>query len=189
MVSLKYYLSSDESNGGSDYEPNNLNVKTVLNITKKKKRTRNWYPSNTYETKEEAVNAVKAETIWSYFYQSKTSQGNKFYYRCNAVKRRGRQCDAGLYILYCIDKTDVIIFRTEEGHSHEGLENNTFKLNDDIKSKIKSLFDLKVKPMSILRMLSRQGIELKKSQLSNYLTKLKHQTYDPSKISLNILEK
>lgn len=163
-----------------------------LNEMKKRrsKRNRCWYKCATYTCKEDAENSVKAEETWSFHYKNKTNDGHKAYYRCSKVKRRGLQCNAGLYLLYWFNNTNVAVFKTYELHSHEGLHTETIRLSDDIKNKIKQLFDLHIKPKKMLEILTEQGKEfqISKSQLSNYLVKLREQTYGPSKISLGELE-
>ena len=74
---------------------------------------RTYYADITFESAEEAIAFVKSEKIWSHPKLSKTSQGNKFFYRCNLCVERGPQCAAAIYLLYINTSQRVILNRTD----------------------------------------------------------------------------
>lgn len=65
---------------------------------KKKKHT--WMKEMVFTNGDEAEQAVINEGKWSEYYTNTTAYGKKKVYRCNQVKRRGKQCDAGIY--FCL---------------------------------------------------------------------------------------
>ena len=132
----------------------------------------------------------KQEATWSYQYTNKTNDGNKIYYRCNKSKKKGVQCPAGIHLLVHNKSEEVSLFRTEEEHDHQSLEESN-KLSEKMKEEIKKLFDLNLnlKPKKIWDKLAEKGLKPKnKAQLSNYLVKLKQIEYGATKVSLGELE-
>ncbi len=62
---------------------------------KKKKHT--WMKEMVFKNADEAEQAVINEGQWSEYYTNTTAYREKKIFRCNQVKRRGKQCDAGIY--------------------------------------------------------------------------------------------
>ena len=48
-----------------------------------------------------------------------TKDGKKYFYRCNATTKRGKQCSTGLYILLPANNLTFEIYETECEHDHE----------------------------------------------------------------------
>ncbi len=46
-------------------------------------------------------------------------EGKKKLFRCNKVKRRGIQCDAGIYLLLDSTTDGVILLRDKSDHTHD----------------------------------------------------------------------
>ena len=44
-----------------------------------------------------ALDFIVTEKTWSFHYKNTTADGNKSYYRCNKIKLRGHQCQAGTF--------------------------------------------------------------------------------------------
>ena len=140
-----------------------------------------------FSTKNDAMEYVNLKTTWSCNYTNNTNEGKKIYFRCNQAKKREEQCPAGLYLLIKHDSEEVALFKTRESHQHSMM--NSKSLSDQAKKEIEKLFDLNLKPKRMLEMLRDKGIMLKnKTQLNNYLVKLRHNKYGPNKISLGELE-
>ncbi len=112
-------------------------------------------------------------TVWGFKFKNETNEGNKWYYRCNKPKLRGQQCPAGIYLLFDNRNTEVVLFRAENPHDHNGLQPK-LGLSEEAKEEIQRLFDLKQKPKLTLAKLREKGIQVSnKSQITNYLNILK----------------
>lgn len=85
---------------------------------RKTKRNHNWIRDRTFSSKAEALSDIEKGGQSSFHYTNKTSEGTKDYYRCNQVKLRGEQCDAALHLLYDATSEDVIMFKTDNDHTH-----------------------------------------------------------------------
>jgi len=76
-------------------------VENVLQIKQKaKRRFRVWKHEKVFLNAKEAKKAIKHEIYWSYSFANKTEEDEKVYFRCNSVKFKGKQCGAGVYLLY-----------------------------------------------------------------------------------------
>jgi hypothetical protein len=86
---------------------------------------------------------------------------------------------------------DIILFRNEKGHDHENLESQSkCGLSNERKKEIDKLFELRLKPKSIMSNLNKiAGLTLPSmKQLNNYLTILRKKKYGSAVISLGELE-
>lgn len=137
----------------NDYSPNycpQIDVEEEEETTQKPKRRRihkNWALENTFPNKKDAIEAV-------------TSEKCRHNYRCNAMKFRGKQCDAGVYLLYDSRNSSVHLYRCELPHSHDNEEckqnaRNTIPI--EIETAIRALFKQNVKPKAILYKLVLKG--------------------------------
>lgn len=75
-----------------------------------------WILKTTLESKKEAEAAVKLKKCWSKYYSNESSAGLRVNYRCNAMKFRGKQCAAGLVLVFDSRNTKVHLYRCEKGH-------------------------------------------------------------------------
>jgi hypothetical protein len=159
-------------------------------VTKKRaaKRDRLWNIEKTFPNSKEAFEFLETEKTWGFKFKNETNEGNKWYYRCNKPKLRGQQCPAGVYLLFDNRNTEVVLFRADNPHDHNGLQPK-IGLSEEAKGEIQRLFDLKQKPKLILAKLREKGIQVSnKSQITNYLKKLKQQKYGQNTISLGTFE-
>ncbi len=63
---------------------------------------------------------MKIDGIWVKTHTNITSEGKKVYYRCNQVKRRGRQCPVTIHLLYHTENECVSMFERGDPHlNHE----------------------------------------------------------------------
>jgi hypothetical protein len=71
----------------------NWNLLSIVKKLKKiKQNRRKWVPICTYNNKDDAINKIKNDDIWSKTHRDINSEGKWVYYRCNQVKRHGKQC-------------------------------------------------------------------------------------------------
>lgn len=91
----------------------------------------------TFINEQDAITHVKREKTWSFLYTNSSQIGDKSYYRCNKVPRKGPQCSARLYILKCSTSMKCEVCTTGE-HTHIAIPTKPVK-NLDIKAEIISL--------------------------------------------------
>lgn len=63
----------------------------------KKNQTFVWQQEAEFRTREEAMNHIKDQNMWSAIKKHETKTAIKEYFRCNIVKRRGK-CPAQRYL-------------------------------------------------------------------------------------------
>jgi hypothetical protein len=181
IVEVPTYVSDDEMDTSE----------TVGNGNKKlvNKRQRNWVEKMVFNNTEEAEEAVIKENQWSYHYTNTTAAGIKKFFRCNKVKARGKQCDAGIYLLFDSTNDRVVLFNTTSDHTHDSIEERSSRIPIEVKKIIQELFELKLKPKAIIEVLHERGITLPTiSQLNNYLRTIKSTKLGPTSISLGEIE-
>ena len=128
--------------------------------------------------------AITAEGRWSYHYSNYTNDGKKLYYRCKAIKRSKKQCNAAVYRLFDSPSDNVIIYRTENVHEHDINNMSKEAFPTFLKSEINKMCDLLMKPKRILRNLADNGHQIQIKQLQNYITAYKKKKYGSTSISL-----
>lgn len=102
-----------------------------------------------------------------------TKEGQKRFYRCNKVPKKGAQCAAGLHLLIECGTDKVFVYRMEADHNHDAIGvRDDYGINAQTKMEINRLFDLHLKPKAILSALKKiEGIKLPtKIQLNNYIS-------------------
>ena len=95
----------------SDEEPASSQTSTKEKLKRGKNRI--YFLDQTFFSENEAKDSL--ETTWSNPKKSKTIEGLKVFYRCNLATARGKQCAAGVYLLYHLNKelVEVVsVFRT-----------------------------------------------------------------------------
>nr|XP_049693186.1 uncharacterized protein LOC110379661 [Helicoverpa armigera] len=178
MIEVSGYQSESES-------------ETEITVTKKPKKTKDWTFLKQFSSKEDALNFVNSECTWSRNYTRATEDGQKRFYRCNKVKKRGPQCDAELYLLFVNDDDKVKVYQTNSEHNHSAIgTRDTYGIHENTKEEIKKFFNLRLKPRAILSELAKiEGIHLpSKRQIYNYLSNLRAQKFGKSGICLGELE-
>ena len=153
------------------------------------KKPRTWIKEKTFNNAGEAKHAITQEGGWSEFYSNTTAEGRKTIFRCNKVKLRGRQCDAGIYLLFNSVNEEVILFRGKSDHTHHLIQQNSTRIPNDVKMIIKEFYDLKLKPKAIIEALYERGITAPSiRQLNNFLRTLKTERFGSTQISLGEIE-
>ena len=72
-----------------------------------------------YNDKNDVTKKIKDDGIQSKTYTNVINEGKQIYYRCNQVKRRGRQCPASVHILYHSENECITMYKTENDHLHK----------------------------------------------------------------------
>lgn len=147
----------------------------------------------TYPHKAAAVDALKEENCWSYYYENTSNDGRRVSYRCNAVKfRASKQCDAKAYLLYHSQDTTVSFYRSTSEHSHneaEIAETLVFKFSPEAEAYITDMYNNKMKPKSIKLALVTKGFGVPpKAKLDSFLKKLRAAKLGKDKLHLGTLE-
>lgn len=160
---------------------------------KKQRVEKNWIFDMTFETKAEAINAIKQEDQWGYHYENKSAAGTKVTYRCNFVKYRGQQCAAAIYLLYDATNQSVHLYRTDSEHNHDDANiksNAVDKIPAAVADEIRSMHNIGMKPKAILFNLVRKGLAPpKKTKLVTFLTALRKEKFGSEKLHYGTLEK
>lgn len=174
-----------------DSDTENSSDSEELVVKKKTKLCLDWNLVQKFDNWEQAETYVKTEGTWALHYCHETEDGNKKYYRCNKLKRRGPQCSARIYLLLDSTADSVILFKTNADHDHDEKKEfaSTYGLCDTLKNEINRLFDLKMKPKAIMQSLIKmENIQVPKmSQLRNYLSDRRRAVYGQSTVSLGEL--
>jgi hypothetical protein len=163
----------------------------VVKKTRNPTRNRKWKLEKVFENTEEGEEAVINEKTWGFHFSNSTFEGKRKYFRCNKVKYRGKQCDAGVHLFYDATNEKVVLFRSAAAHTHDSMAFNKSgpKMSPELQQEIKKLFNLKIKPKEMMEELESSQFDLPTmSQLRNYLTKIKTEKYGSTKLSLGELE-
>ncbi|XP_055307394.1 uncharacterized protein LOC129571604 [Sitodiplosis mosellana] len=161
---------------------------------KKRRVHKDWIFDKTFESKQEAVVAIKAERYWSYHYRNKSDDGIRINYRCNLMKSgpASTQCASGIFLLFDSTCQSVHLYRADTIHTH-GDENNNEnavkKICGDIETEIRSSFESNMKPKAILYNLVRKGFTPPtKATLNNFLAKLRKEKFGCERLNYGTLE-
>ncbi|CAF4575171.1 unnamed protein product [Rotaria sp. Silwood2] len=180
---IAHYFSDSDNDIDMETQPSIDNE----TIERKKQNRRKWLPLCTYNDKNDVIKKIKDDGIWSKTHTNITNEGKRTYYRCNQVKRRGKQCPASIHVLYHSENECVTIYKTEDDRLHN--EPRSIGINQQSKEVICELFKMKIKPKRILEILEEKALPVpKKRQLSSYLISLRKKYYGAPTISLGELE-
>lgn len=125
---------------------------------KKRGESKNWIFVSKFSTVSSANEAVSAENTWAVRTTHDSMDGKKRFYRCNKVPRKGVQCAAEIYLLFEADTEAVLLYRTDCAHDHGSIKNNYgYGISNETKSEINKLYDLHLKPKSILECLKKNS--------------------------------
>ena len=179
MIELPIYQSSDD-------EMTFINTENVRKRNDKVKH--DWIFFHKYANTKEALEFLKGEKIWSYYFKNKTIGGEKVNYRCNRVKAKESQCKAQLYLLYHAAEENVSLYKTTIGHTCNGSKGNG--IDADVKLFINEQMQNGInKPKIILSNIKRNGLPVPKTtQLNNYLKQYRVKTLGVSTISMGELK-
>lgn len=156
------------------------------------KRKRSWELVEKFEDEEDltaahkaALKYIKDAGQYSLHYSNDLKKGRKVYYRCNHAKRRGVQCNAGLYALYPDADNSVWIYKTTEEHSHEELPNK-IPFNKEDRATMKALYEAGDDSRRIWESYGRTVLQNKR-QLSNLLATFRTETHGATQITVEDL--
>lgn len=120
---------------------------------KKVRVTLVWVKSDTFESGQEATEAVKSEKKWWIRRKYNSGEGVRALYDC----KHSRSCPSKLQILFEAGSERAVIYRTEGDHQHKDVKING--LSDEIKEKIDDLIKSGVtKPKRILQLICESGL-------------------------------
>ncbi|KAI2800813.1 hypothetical protein BLOT_012385 [Blomia tropicalis] len=126
--------------------------------TRRKKKNIKWNFSRKFADKTEAIDYVKQEKTWSFWYRNDTADGRKI-----SLFNSGSNHT-------CFDKTNIS------------------RLSEEAKQEINCLIDLKIKPKRIFQILKKKKFNVRNQvQVNNYIQQLRRKE-GPSRISLSELE-
>lgn len=149
-----------------------------------------WLPEKTFETHEEAMISINEENCWSKHFENKTKMDLKATYRCNRMKFRGPQCEAGLQLVYPETSTKVELFRCTSAHTHDESSNIVFKFSAEELQIITELIKKGTKRKAISMALVMQGFQAPpQTKLQTLIKKLKAEITDRTPLHLGTLEK
>ena len=156
---------------------------------RKSKRVRSWNKECEFSSKNEALVYIQSDGDWSIAYTNSTSDGKKVYYRCKQMMRRGPQCDAAIYLLYCSFAPSVHLYRADCQHSCKFNLQVSQRLSLAMKEEIISLYqNQRMKPKKIYEVLKSKGYLPKNvTQISNCLQDFKRHKFKST--AQNILNK
>lgn len=151
---------------------------------RRKKVVKNWQKETTFELQAEALEAVKIEQTWTKYTTNKTDKGSKVIYRCRNVKSKGKQCDAGVYLLYATNGT-VTLYRSANIHTCDIIESKSkTTLNDEAKYIIRTEYEKGSKPKHILGIVIANGHNCRQIQINNYLAQLRRDAHQSTVFTL-----
>lgn len=186
------YIPYDTQNEEEPTTSSHPSENDLSDVPKAKQRRihKNWLFEKTFAGKLEAEDAVRSEKMWSRHYTNTSDAGKRVNYRCNLVKFRGKQCDAGIYLLFDSRSSNVSLFRNNLNHTHDSDSNAVFKFTDAEETLIKELFELSVKPKMIKYHLVQKGFSAPpESKFNSFMIGLRRQKYGSQKLHLGALEK
>ena len=135
---IAHYFSDSDNDINMEIQPSIDNGTTK----RKKQSRRKWIPLCTYNDKNDIIKKIKDDGIWSKTYTNITNEGKRIYYRCDQVKRRGKQCPASIHVLYHWENECVTMYKTEDDHLHN--KPRSIGINQQSKEVICELFKMKI---------------------------------------------
>ncbi len=141
--STEYVLIEDYH---SDSESEFLESEKEESVTKTRK-SRTWVTGAVFQNREEAMEWLGQNPIWSHEKSYDTQAGRKEMYRCNLVKRRGPQCEKVIHLQFNSHNEGVIRLETTTDHNHNHILQNQKKagINQVTKESILRQLDIGVK--------------------------------------------
>lgn len=154
-------------------------AETIEPRTIKRRVCKPWSYVKTFGSQEDAMEALKNEKCWSMLYKNTSSAGIRVTYRCNLVKFQGKQCDAGVYLLYDSKSSKVHWFRSETEHTHDSLKNAKHIINSQFtpaeEAAIIQMYEIGVRPKGIAISMVRKGFrEPSNKALISFLQKVRN---------------
>jgi len=187
---LEEYISPDEGS------PTESPIEDTNNNCNEEHGKKKWKFVEKYLNKEDVLQLVKEKKVWSFLRSYTTYDGIKDIYRCNLVKRRGKQCNASLMLLYHAEDMSVSIFETINAHSHDKMDNsNKNGIVEATKEIIHNIYKMGVTvPKMILTHIEEENkndpsVHIPKlQQLYNYLKQYKMKANGIGRTDINFAE-
>lgn len=152
-----------------------------------------WLLEFVYPNMNDCQKAIDKEDCWTKHKTLSTANGTKTGYRCKHVKRRGKQCSAGIYTIHGFDPNSsaVRLYRKNLAHDHGTSENQVTAISDEMKAKIIDMYGRGEKPKGIMYQLQRdpENIVPSMDRLRNVIEMYKLQKYGKSNVTMNDLQK
>lgn len=141
-----------------------------------------WSHEKTFANRAEALEAVKNEKAWSKYFDKNSKAGHRVRYRCNLVKSRGKQCAAGIYLLYDTRSPKVHLFRSDSDHTHDSLVNaRKAAFSPATKAAIIEMYEIGIKPKWIIHNMIKRGLKAPSEKaLAAFLQKLRSSKIKPT---------
>ncbi|CAF3796568.1 unnamed protein product [Rotaria sordida] len=96
-----------------------IQIAQLQRVAQSKQNRRKWVPLCTYNNKDDAINKIKNDDIWSKTHINITSEGKWVYDRCSQVKRHGKQSPVDIHLLYHSENECVTMYGTGLDHLHQ----------------------------------------------------------------------
>lgn len=114
-----------------------LDETQVLPVKIRKKRQ--WIYKETFDCNQDAQDWLAENKLWGYLKTSELEGSKKVEYRCNQVKRRGKQCARAMCFMYPADNLTVIRQETSAEHDHDEINEISKRIGIDEHTKEKIL--------------------------------------------------
>lgn len=148
-----------------------------------------WLPETTFKTHAEATETVSKEGCWSKYFENKSKSNVTVTYRCNSVKFRGAQCEAGIRLVYPETSTVVELFRCTSPHTHDENSNIVFRFRAEEQQLIRELVQKGTKRKAISTALVMQGfLAPPQTKLQSFIKKVKAELNGGVQLHLGTLE-
>lgn len=151
-----------------------------------------WNLEYTFPNLDDCMYAINEDECWTKQKVLYTTNGTKTGYRCKHVKRRGKQCSAGIYTIHDFEpnNTAVRLYRKNLSHDHGTNANQVTALSDVIKQQIIQLYDTGLKPKGILYRLQQDPENVVPSidRIRNVIEMHKLKKYGKSNMTMNELQ-
>lgn len=152
-----------------------------------------WELEFVHPNMDDCTLAINEEACWTKQRTLPTQNGIKTGYRCKHVKRRGKQCSAGIYTIHNFEpnNTAVKLFRKNLAHDHGTNENRVTAISDEVKKNIIRLFELGYRPKGIMYQLQQdpENVVPNIDRVRNVIEVYKQQKYGKSNVTMNDLQK
>lgn len=110
-----------------------------------------WEYEQTFANQAAFDHFLAEEKCWSLLKTGNLKKGNKTTWRCNKVKRRGKQCIAGVYTLQVPESEQIQLFRRRAAHSCDASDNQSKKkVPEDVRNFIIEQYKLGNPPATIV---------------------------------------
>lgn len=179
------YTSQYSTDTESEIDENENQEENKETEEDKKKVDEVWVYECAFATDEEMDLFIETEFCWSLHKNVCNKYGLRKVYRCNKVKKRGKQYAAQIYVIR--DGNELKLFRKSSAHDHNEIQPNNKKVSKVIEDEIIRLYKLRNTPKTILYILL-QDPEIKKvptvAQIKYITSKYRQDNFGDTTITL-----